>query len=74
MIAIVLGLLSQANQTREKPLIAEWTTVMLNSGNITRIMDPNLHGAYNSRSVQTFLQKKIKYVPSCYRTKRVSYY
>ncbi|ESQ37354.1 hypothetical protein EUTSA_v10003004mg, partial [Eutrema salsugineum] len=29
----------------------DWTTFMLNRGDITRIMDPKLHGDYNSRSV-----------------------
>ncbi|XP_019085759.1 PREDICTED: probable LRR receptor-like serine/threonine-protein kinase At1g07560 [Camelina sativa] len=39
------------DQSREKPHITEWTAFMLNRGDITRIMDPKLHGDYNSRSV-----------------------
>ena len=39
------------DQTREKPHITEWMGFMLNRGDITRIMDPKLHGDFNSRSV-----------------------
>ncbi|XP_010507237.1 PREDICTED: putative receptor-like protein kinase At3g46340 [Camelina sativa] len=39
------------DQSREKPHITEWTAFMLNRGDIARIMDPKLHGDYNSRSV-----------------------
>ena len=44
------------DQTREKSHITEWTAFMLNRGDITRIMDPNLHGDYNSRSVWRALE------------------
>ncbi|CAA0384665.1 unnamed protein product [Arabidopsis thaliana] len=44
------------DQTREKSHIAEWTAFMLNRGDITRIMDPNLNGDYNSRSVWRALE------------------
>ena len=44
------------DQTREKSHITEWTEFMLNRGDITRIMDPNLHGDYNSRSVWRALE------------------
>ncbi|CAN6917034.1 unnamed protein product [Brassica oleracea var. botrytis] len=39
------------DQTREKPHITEWMGFMLNRGDITRIMDPKLHGDFNSLSV-----------------------
>ncbi|CAL9247440.1 unnamed protein product [Arabidopsis halleri] len=42
--------------TREKSHITEWTAFMLNRGDITRIMDPKLHGDYNSRSVWRALE------------------
>ncbi|XP_010483604.2 PREDICTED: probable LRR receptor-like serine/threonine-protein kinase PAM74 isoform X2 [Camelina sativa] len=42
---------SVIDQTREKPHITEWVRFELNRGDITRIMDPKLHGDYNSRSV-----------------------
>ncbi|CAH8282520.1 unnamed protein product [Eruca vesicaria subsp. sativa] len=38
-------------QTREKPHIAEWVGLMLTKGDIASIMDPNLKGDYDSRSV-----------------------
>jgi len=41
---------------REKSHITEWTAFMLNRGDITRIMDPNLQGDYNSRSVWRALE------------------
>ena len=44
------------DQTREKSHIAEWTAFMLNRGDITRIMDPNLNGDYISRSVWRALE------------------
>lgn len=44
------------DQTREKSHITEWTAFMLNRGDITRIMDPNLQGHYNSRSVWRALE------------------
>ncbi|KAG7633476.1 Protein kinase domain [Arabidopsis suecica] len=44
------------DQTREKPHITEWTAFMLNRGDITRIMDPNLNGDYNSHSVWRALE------------------
>ncbi|CAA7036743.1 unnamed protein product [Microthlaspi erraticum] len=44
------------DQTREQPHIADWTAFMLNRGDITKIMDPNLHGDYNSRSVWRALE------------------
>ncbi|XP_024009509.1 putative receptor-like protein kinase At3g46340 isoform X2 [Eutrema salsugineum] len=42
--------------TRDKSHIAEWTAFMLIRGDITSIMDPNLHGDYNSRSVWRALE------------------
>ncbi|CAB62031.1 putative protein [Arabidopsis thaliana] len=39
------------DQARGKIHITEWVAFMLNRGDITRIVDPNLHGEYNSRSV-----------------------
>lgn len=44
------------DKTREKHHITEWTAFMLNGGDITRIMDPNLNGDYNSRSVWSALE------------------
>lgn len=44
------------DQSRENSHITEWTAFMLNRGDITRIMDPNLHGDYNSRSVWRALE------------------
>jgi len=44
------------DKTREKPHITEWTAFMLNRGDITRIMDPNLNGDYNSHSVWRALE------------------
>ncbi|WZY98893.1 hypothetical protein YC2023_071222 [Brassica napus] len=44
------------DQTREKSHIAEWTSFMLNRGDITGIMDPNLHGGYNSHSAWRALE------------------
>ncbi|KFK33982.1 hypothetical protein AALP_AA5G086500 [Arabis alpina] len=44
------------DQTREYSHITEWTAFMLNRGDITRIMDPNLDGDYNSRSVWRALE------------------
>ncbi|CAH8387102.1 unnamed protein product [Eruca vesicaria subsp. sativa] len=44
------------DQTRAQSHITEWTAFMLNRGDITRIMDPNLHGEYNSRSVWRALE------------------
>ncbi|CAN7099532.1 unnamed protein product [Brassica rapa subsp. narinosa] len=44
------------DQTREKSHIAEWTSFMLNRGDITGIMDPNLHGDYNSHSAWRALE------------------
>ncbi|CAH8356541.1 unnamed protein product [Eruca vesicaria subsp. sativa] len=44
------------DQTREKIHIAEWTAFMLNRGDINGIMDPNLHGDYNSHSAWRALE------------------
>lgn len=44
------------DQTRKNSHITEWTASMLNRGDITRIMDPNLEGDYNSRSVWRALE------------------
>ncbi|CAN6984589.1 unnamed protein product [Brassica oleracea var. botrytis] len=44
------------DQTREKSHIAEWTAFMLNRGDIAGIMDPNLHGDYNSHSAWRVLE------------------
>ncbi|XP_023638654.1 putative receptor-like protein kinase At3g46340 [Capsella rubella] len=44
------------DQAREQSHITEWMAFMLNRGDITRIMDPNLHGDYNSRSVWRALE------------------
>ncbi|WZZ30852.1 hypothetical protein YC2023_014253 [Brassica napus] len=38
------------DQNREKPHITEWVACLLNGGDITRIVDPNLQGEYNSLS------------------------
>ncbi|KFK33319.1 hypothetical protein AALP_AA6G359600 [Arabis alpina] len=44
------------DQTREKLHIAEWVASALNGGDLTRIVDPNLHGQYNSRSLWRALE------------------
>ncbi|CAN6984637.1 unnamed protein product [Brassica oleracea var. botrytis] len=44
------------DQTREKSHIGEWTAFMLNRGDITGIMDLNLHGDYSSHSVWRALE------------------
>ncbi|KAL1221573.1 putative receptor-like protein kinase [Cardamine amara subsp. amara] len=44
------------DQSREKSHITDWMAFMLNRGDITRIMDPNLQGDYNSRSVWRTLE------------------
>ncbi|KAL0847267.1 hypothetical protein Bca101_020513 [Brassica carinata] len=44
------------DQTREMSHIAEWTAFMLNRGDIAGIMDPNLHGDYNSHSAWRALE------------------
>uniref|UniRef100_A0A1J3EIW6 non-specific serine/threonine protein kinase n=1 Tax=Noccaea caerulescens TaxID=107243 RepID=A0A1J3EIW6_NOCCA len=44
------------DQSREKPHITEWVAFALNGGDITRIVDPKLHGEYNSRSVWRALE------------------
>ncbi|RID58513.1 hypothetical protein BRARA_F01809 [Brassica rapa] len=44
------------DQTREKSHIAEWTSFIVNRGDITGIMDPNLHGDYNSHSAWRALE------------------
>ncbi|XP_010503248.1 PREDICTED: putative receptor-like protein kinase At3g46340 isoform X1 [Camelina sativa] len=44
------------DQAREKPHITEWVAFVLSEGDITRIVDPNLHGEYNSRSVWRALE------------------
>ncbi|KAF3520625.1 hypothetical protein DY000_02063889 [Brassica cretica] len=44
------------DQTREKSHIGEWTAFMLNRGDITGIMDLNLHGDYSSHSAWRALE------------------
>lgn len=39
------------DQARGKLHISEWVAFVLNRGDITRIVDPYLHGEYNARSV-----------------------
>ncbi|XP_013618860.1 PREDICTED: probable LRR receptor-like serine/threonine-protein kinase PAM74 isoform X1 [Brassica oleracea var. oleracea] len=39
------------DQSRQKSHITQWVGFMLNRGDITKIMDPNLHKDYESRSV-----------------------
>ncbi|EOA23308.1 hypothetical protein CARUB_v10019082mg [Capsella rubella] len=39
------------DQARGKLHIIDWVAFVLNRGDITRIVDPNLHGEYNSHSV-----------------------
>lgn len=49
------------DQTREKPHISEWVGLMLTKGDIKRIVDPNLHGNYDSSSVW----KAVELAMSC---------
>ena len=44
------------DHTREKSHIGEWTAFMLNRGDITGIMDLNLHGDYSSHSAWRALE------------------
>ncbi|XP_019099845.1 PREDICTED: putative receptor-like protein kinase At3g46340 [Camelina sativa] len=44
------------DHAREKAHITEWVAFVLKEGDISRIVDPNLHGEYNSRSVSRALQ------------------
>jgi len=44
------------DQNREKRHITEWVALVLNRGDITKIMDPNLYGDYNSNSVWKALE------------------
>ncbi|CAL9234745.1 unnamed protein product [Arabidopsis halleri] len=55
-------------QSRKKPHIAEWVGLMLKRGDIENIMDPNLHGDYDSSSVWKALELAISCVnPSSLR-------
>ncbi|XP_010425884.1 PREDICTED: putative receptor-like protein kinase At3g46340 [Camelina sativa] len=47
---------SVIDQNREKSHITEWVAFALNRGDITKIMDPDLYGDYNSRSVWRALE------------------
>ncbi|KAG2274661.1 hypothetical protein Bca52824_057216 [Brassica carinata] len=44
------------DQSRERSHIAQWVGFELNRGDITRIIDPNLHRDYESRSVWRVLE------------------
>ncbi|CAN7121938.1 BnaA02g06960D [Brassica napus] len=44
------------DQSRQKSHITQWVGFMLNRGDITKIMDPNLHKDYESRSVWRALE------------------
>ncbi|VVB11148.1 unnamed protein product [Arabis nemorensis] len=44
------------DQNREKRHFTEWVALVINRGDITRIMDPNLCGDYNSTSVWKALE------------------
>ncbi|CAH8280254.1 unnamed protein product [Arabidopsis lyrata] len=44
------------DQSRAKSHISQWVAFELNRGDITKIMDPNLHGDYDSRSVWRVLE------------------
>ncbi|OAO95441.1 hypothetical protein AXX17_AT5G59060 [Arabidopsis thaliana] len=44
------------DQSRAKSHISQWVGFELNGGDITKIMDPNLHGDYESRSVWRVLE------------------
>ena len=44
------------DQSRERSHIAQWVGFELNRGDITRIIDPNLHRDYESRSVWRALE------------------
>lgn len=44
------------DQSRERSHIAQWVGFELNRGDITRIIDPNLHRDYGSRSVWKALE------------------
>ncbi|CAL9244273.1 unnamed protein product [Arabidopsis halleri] len=44
------------DQSRAKSHITQWVGFELNQGDITKIMDPNLHGDYESRSVWRVLE------------------
>lgn len=44
------------DQSREKSHITQWVGFELKRGDITKIMDPNLHGDYESRSVWRVLE------------------
>lgn len=44
------------DQALEKAHITEWVALVLKGGDVTRIVDPNLHGEYNSRSVWRALE------------------
>ncbi|EFH53741.1 predicted protein [Arabidopsis lyrata subsp. lyrata] len=43
-------------QTREKPNIAEWVTFLINKGDTSQIVDPKLHGNYDTHSVWRTLE------------------
>lgn len=44
------------DQTREESHIAQWARFELNRGDITKLMDPNLHEDYDSRSAWKALE------------------
>ncbi|KAL1221570.1 putative receptor-like protein kinase [Cardamine amara subsp. amara] len=44
------------DQTREKAHISEWVALVLRGGDISSIVDPNLHGEYNPQSVWRVLE------------------
>ncbi|XP_019102059.1 PREDICTED: putative receptor-like protein kinase At3g46340 isoform X3 [Camelina sativa] len=44
------------DQGREKAHITEWVALVLKGGDVAKIVDPNLHGEYNSRSVWRALE------------------
>ncbi|XP_023638271.1 probable LRR receptor-like serine/threonine-protein kinase MEE39 isoform X2 [Capsella rubella] len=44
------------DQTRENPNIAEWVTFVIKKGDTSQIVDPKLHGNYDTRSVWRALE------------------
>ncbi|XP_023638434.1 putative receptor-like protein kinase At3g46340 isoform X3 [Capsella rubella] len=48
------------DHAREKAHITEWVAFVLKEGDISRIVDPNLHGEYNSPSVSRALELAMK--------------
>lgn len=47
------------DQARAKTHITQWVGFELNSGEISSIMDPNLHGDYDSRSAWRALELEM---------------